>query len=198
MEINAQLVKELRERTGAGMMDCKKALHQTNGDIDKAIEKLREMGLASARKKSIRVANEGKIVSYIHAGGKIGVMVELNCETDFVANTDEFAQLAKDIAMHIAATNPLYVDKENVPKEVIEKESTFQKEQLLKSGKPENVVDKILEGKINKYLEDICLLDQPFVKNEMVKVKDLINNAIAKFGENIILRRFVRFKLGEE
>ncbi len=198
MEINAQLVKELRERTGAGMMDCKKALHQTNGDIDKAIEKLREMGLASARKKSIRVANEGKIVSYIHAGGKIGVMVELNCETDFVANTDEFAQLAKDIAMHIAATNPLYVDKENVPKEVIEKESAFQKEQLLKSGKPENVVDKILEGKINKYLEDICLLDQPFVKNEMVKVKDLINNAIAKFGENIILRRFVRFKLGEE
>ncbi len=198
MEINAQLVKELRERTGAGMMDCKKALHQTNGDIDKAIEKLREMGLASARKKSIRVANEGKIVSYIHAGGKIGVMVELNCETDFVANTDEFAQLAKDIAMHIAATNPLFVDKENVPKEVIEKESTFQKEQLLKSGKPENVVDKILEGKINKYLEDICLLDQPFVKNEMVKVKDLINNAIAKFGENIILRRFVRFKLGEE
>lgn len=198
MEINAKLVKELRERTGAGMMDCKKALEQANGDMDKAIEKLREMGLASARKKSLRVANEGKIVSYIHAGGKIGVMVELNCETDFVANTDEFTQLAKDIAMHIAATNPLYIDKESVPQEVIEKEKAFQKEQLLKSGKPENVLDKILEGKINKYLEDICVLDQPFVKNETLKVKDLIDNAIAKFGENIVLRRFVRFKLGEE
>lgn len=198
MEISAKLVKELRERTGAGMMDCKKALAQTDGNVDKAIEKLREMGLASARKKSIRVANDGKIVSYIHAGGKIGVMVELNCETDFVANTDEFLQLAKDIAMHIAAVNPLYVGKEDVPQEIIEKERAFQKEQLLKSGKPENVIDKILEGKINKYFEDICLLEQDFVKNEAVKIKDLMNNAIAKFGENVLLRRFVRFKLGEE
>ncbi len=196
--ITAAMVKELRDRTGAGMMDCKKALMETDGDMEKAIEKLREMGLASAKKKASRVAKEGKVASYIHAGGKIGVLVEINCETDFVANTDEFNELCKNIAMQIAATDPLYVSKEDVPEEVIEKEKEIQKEQLRAQGKPENVLDKIVEGKINKYYEEVCLLEQPYIKDGSMKVKNLVENAIAKLGENIVVRRFARFKVGEE
>ncbi len=196
--ITAQMVKELREKTGAGMMACKKALIETDGDMDKAIDKLREMGLASAKKKASREANEGKVVSYIHAGGKIGVLVEVNCETDFVANTDDFNNLCKDIAMQIAASEPLYVAKEDVPQDVIEKEKNIQKEQLRQQGKPENMLDKIAEGKINKYFEEVCLLEQPFIKDGSVKIKNLIEAAIAKLGENIVVRRFARFKIGEE
>ncbi len=195
--ITAQMVKELRERTGAGMMACKKALQETDGDIEKAIDKLREMGLASAAKKAGREAKEGKVASYIHAGGKIGVLVEVNCETDFVANTDEFNNLCKDIAMHIAAANPQYVSREEVPEEVLEKEKNIMKEQLRQQGKPENILDKIVEGKIEKFYEETCLLDQPFIKDDSMKVKDLIQNAIAKMGENIIVRRFARFQIGE-
>jgi len=195
--ITAQMVKELRERTGAGMMACKKALQETDGDIEKAIDKLREMGLASAAKKAGREAKEGKVASYIHAGGKIGVLVEVNCETDFVANTDEFNNLCKDIAMHIAAANPQYVSREEVPEEVLEKEKSIMKEQLRQQGKPENILDKIVEGKIEKFYEETCLLDQPFIKDDNMKVKDLIQNAIAKMGENIVVRRFARFQIGE-
>ncbi len=197
-EITAAMVKELRDRTGAGMMDCKKALVETGGDMEKAIEKLREMGLASAKKKAGRVAKEGKVYAYIHAGGKIGVLVEINCETDFVANTDDFTNLCKDIAMQIAASDPLYVSREDVPEEVIEKEKQIQKEQLRAQGKPENVLDKIVEGKINKYFEEVCLLEQPFIKDTSIKVRNLVENAIAKLGENIVVRRFARFKVGEE
>ena len=195
--ITAQMVKELRERTGAGMMACKKALQETDGDIEKAIDKLREMGLASAAKKAGREAKEGKVASYIHAGGKIGVLVEVNCETDFVANTDEFNNLCKDIAMHIAAANPQYVSREEIPEEVLEKEKNIMKEQLRQQGKPENILDKIVEGKIEKFYEETCLLDQPFIKDDSMKVKDLIQNAIARMGENIIVRRFARFQIGE-
>ncbi len=197
-EITAAMVKELRERTGAGMMDCKKALKETDGDVEKAIDKLREMGLASAKKKASRSANDGKVVSYIHAGGKIGVLLEVNCETDFVANTDDFNNLCKDIAMQIAAAAPLYVSKEEVPQDEIEKEKQIQKEQLKQQGKPENVLDKIVEGKINKYYEEVCLLEQPYIKDGSLKVKNLVENAIAKLGENIIVKRFARFKIGEE
>ncbi len=196
--ITAQMVKELRDKTGAGMMACKKALTETNGDIDKAIDKLREMGLASAKKKASREANEGKVTSYIHAGGKIGVLVEINCETDFVANTDDFNNLCKDVAMQIAASEPLYVSKEDVPQDVIEKEKNIQKEQLRQQGKPENMLDKIAEGKINKYYEEVCLLEQPFIKDGSVKIKNLVESAIAKLGENIVIKRFARFKIGEE
>ena len=197
-EITAAMVKELRERTGAGMMDCKKALKETDGDVEKAIDKLREMGLASAKKKASRSANDGKVVSYIHAGGKIGVLLEVNCETDFVANTDDFNNLCKDIAMQIAAAAPLYISKEEVPQDEIEKEKQIQKEQLKQQGKPENVLDKIVEGKINKYYEEVCLLEQPYIKDGSLKVKNLVENAIAKLGENIIVKRFARFKIGEE
>ncbi len=197
-DITAKMVKELRDKTGAGMMACKKALKETDGNIEKAIDKLRELGLASAKKKASRVASEGKIVSYIHTGGKIGVLVEVNCETDFVANTDDFNNLCKDIAMQIAASEPSYVSREEVPQEEIEKEKKIQKEQLRQQGKPENMLDKIAEGKINKYYEEVCLLDQPFIKDNNVKISNLIENAIAKFGENIVVRRFARFKIGEE
>ncbi len=195
--ITAQMVKELRDRTGAGMMACKKALQETDGDIEKAIDKLREMGLASAAKKAGREAKEGKVAAYIHAGGKIGVLVEVNCETDFVANTEDFAALCKDIAMHIAASAPLYVSREDVPKEELEKEKKIMKEQLRQQGKPENILDKIVEGKIEKYYEEVCLLEQPFIKDDSLKIKDLIKNAIAKLGENIVVRRFARYKIGE-
>ncbi len=196
--ITAQLVKELRDKTGAGMMACKKALTQTDGDMEKAIDKLREMGLASAKKKASREANEGKVTSYIHAGGKIGVLLEINCETDFVANTDDFNNLCKDIAMQIAASEPVYVSKEDVPQEIIEKEKNIQKELLRQQGKPENILDKIAEGKINKYYEEVCLLEQPFIKDGSVKIKNLVETAIAKLGENIVIKRFARFKIGEE
>jgi len=195
MAITAQMVKELREKTGAGMMECKKALEASGGDFNKAIEYLRQKGLATAQKKASREAREGIITSYIHMD-KIGVMLELNCETDFVARNEEFRQLAKDIAMHIAASNPQYVQREDIPQEVIEKEKEIYKAQI-KGNKPPQVVEKIIEGKLEKFFEEMCLLDQPFIKEPERKIKDLINEKIAKFGENIVVRRFVRFQVGQ-
>jgi len=197
MEITANLVKDLREKTGAGMMDCKNALVEAKGDTEQAIVILRKKGLASAQKKAARVAAEGMIGHYIHAGGKLGVLVEVNCETDFAARSDEFQILVKDIAMHIAAQNPLYVRREDVPGEVLEKEKEIYKDQARSAGKPANIVDKIAEGKLESYYEMACLYDQKFVKDPNVTVKDLINNLVAKIGENIQVRRFARFKTGE-
>ena len=196
--ITSAMVKELREKTGAGIMDCKKALQEAGGDMEKALDILKKKGIAKAEKKATREAKEGLIGSYIHMGGKIGVLVEVNCETDFVARTQEFQQLVKDIAMQIAAMSPLYVSKEDVPQEVIEREKAIYREQALKAGKPEHVVEKIVEGKLNKFFEDICLLEQPFIRDDSKKVKDLITEAIAKLGENIKVSRFVRFQVGVE
>src|SRR5215467_9281951 len=197
MEINAKLVKELREKTGAGMMDCKNALVEASGDMEQAIVILRKKGLASAQKKASRVAAEGMIGHYIHAGGKLGVLVEVNCDTDFAARSDEFQSLVKDVAMHIAAQNPLYVKREDVPGEVLEKEKEIYKDQARAAGKPASIVDKIAEGKLESYYEMACLYDQKFVKDPNITVKDLINNLVAKIGENIQVRRFARFKTGE-
>jgi elongation factor Ts len=197
MAISAQMVKELREKTGAGMMDCKNALVEATGDMEQAIVILRKKGLASAQKKAARIAAEGMIGHYIHAGGKLGVLVEVNCETDFAARSDDFHALVKDIAMHIAAQNPLYVRREDVPGEVLEKEREIYKDQARASGKPANIVDKIAEGKLESYYEMACLYDQKFVKDPNITVKDLMNNAIGKIGENIQVRRFARFKTGE-
>jgi elongation factor Ts len=196
MTITADMVRELREKTGAGMMDCKRALAESGGDADKAIKVLREKGLATAAKKSGRVASEGLIGSYIHMD-KIGVLVEINCETDFVARTDDFRELAKDVAMHIAASNPSYLSREDVPQEVVEREKEIYRAQI--SNKPPQVVDKIVEGKLDKFYGESCLLDQIFIKDpdQKQKVKDLITDKIAKLGENILVRRFVRFQLGE-
>lgn len=197
MSITADAVKELREQTGAGMMDCKKALTESQGDFGKALDILRQKGLASASKKASREASEGIIGSYIHMG-KIGVLVEVNCETDFVAKTDEFQELVKDIAMHIAASNPGSVRREDVPAEVIEKEKTIYASQI--TGKPPQVVEKIVEGKLEKFYSDTCLMDQVFVKDpdQKKKIKDLVIEKIAKLGENILIKRFVRFQLGEK
>jgi elongation factor Ts len=195
MAISAQMVKELREKTGAGMMECKKALEESGGDFNKAIEYLRQKGLATAQKKAGRTATEGIITSYIHMD-KIGVLLELNCETDFVARNEEFRQLAKDIAMHIAAANPQYIRKEDVPQEIIEKEKEIYKAQIT-GNKPPQVVEKIIEGKLEKFFEDMCLLNQPFIREPEKKIKDLITEKIAKFGENIVIRRFVRFQVGQ-
>jgi elongation factor Ts len=195
MAISAQMVKELREKTGAGMMECKKALEESGGDFNKAIEYLRQKGLATAQKKAGRTATEGIITSYIHMD-KIGVLLELNCETDFVARNEEFRQLAKDIAMHIAAANPQYISKEDVPQEIIEKEKEIYKAQIT-GNKPPQVVEKIIEGKLEKFFEDMCLLNQPFIREPEKKIKDLITEKIAKFGENIVIRRFVRFQVGQ-
>lgn len=195
MEISAQMVKELREKTGAGMMECKKALESSGGDFNKAIEYLRQKGLATAQKKAGRSASEGIIASYIHMD-KIGVLLELNCETDFVARNEEFRQLAKDIAMHIAAANPQYVSKEQIPQEVIEKEKEIYKAQIT-GNKPPQVVEKIIDGKLEKFYEDMCLLNQPFIREPEKKIQDLITEKIAKFGENIVVRRFVRFQVGQ-
>jgi elongation factor Ts len=197
MEISAQMVKELREKTGAGMMDCKNALNESKGDMEDAIVYLRKKGLASAQKKASRIAAEGMIGHYIHAGSKLGVLVEVNCETDFAARSDNFTALVKDVAMHIAAANPLYVKREDVPAEVLEKEKEIYKDQARASGKPANIVDKIAEGKMESYYEMACLYDQKFVKDPNITVKDLINNIVAKIGENIQVRRFSRFKTGE-
>ncbi len=196
--ITSDMVKELREKTGAGIMDCKRALQEAGGDMEKALDILKKKGIAKAEKKAAREAKEGLIGSYIHMGGKIGVLVEVNCETDFVARTQEFQQLVKDIAMQIAAMSPLYVSKEDVPQEVIEREKAIYREQALEAGKPEHVVEKIVEGKLNKFFEDVCLLEQPFIKDDSKKVKDLITEAIAKLGENIKVSRFVRFQVGVE
>lgn len=196
MEISANAVKELREKTGAGIMDCKKALAQTGGDIAKAADFLKEKGLAAAAKKATRVASEGLVTSYVH-GGKVGVLLEVNCETDFVAKTEDFANLVKDIAMHIAAMSPQFVNRNEVSADVIEKEKEIFVKQAKESGKPDHVIQKMVEGKIDKYLKDICLLDQPFVKNPDTTIGKLVIDAIAKLGENVSVRRFVRFKVGE-
>jgi len=197
MEITTALVKELRERTQAGMMDCKNALIATNGDMDKAIEYLREKGLSQAAKKAGRIASEGMVDSYIHMGGKIGVLVEVNCETDFVAKTDTFKALVHDVALQIAAANPLFVSKEDVPAEDIQKEREILRAQALNEGKPEKIVERMVDGRIEKYYKEVCLLEQPFVKNPDITVSALVNEATLASGEKIAIRRFVRYELGE-
>ena len=197
MSVTPQMVKELRERTGAGMMDCKNALLETKGDMEQAIDYLRKKGLASAAKKAGRVAAEGAVGSYIHAGGKIGVLVEVNCETDFVARTDEFQELVKDIAMHIAAADPKFVRREEVTEDVLVRERDIIREKTLAEGKPEKVVDKIVEGRMDKFFGESVLLEQAFVKDPDKTIQNMISEKIAKIGENIVVRRFSRFKLGE-
>ena len=196
-EISAGAVKELREKTGAGMMDCKKALAEAGGDAAKAEELLRKKGLSAAAKKASRAATEGAVASYIHMGGKIGVLIEVNCETDFVARTDGFQALVKDLAMHVAAAAPLYVKRDEVPPEVVSKELEIAKAQMREQKKPEAILEKIAAGKVEKYYEQTCLLDQPFVKDDKKKVSEVITDAVAKIGENIQVRRFARFVLGE-
>jgi len=197
MEIKASTVKSLREKTSAGIMDCKKALEETKGDIDKAIDYLRKKGLAAAAKKTGRISKEGIIEAYIHPGGKLGVLVEVNCETDFVAKAADFVEFVKNIAMHIAASNPLYLKREFIPEDVIEKEREIYKSQALNSGKPEKIIDRIVDGKIEKYFCDVCLLEQPYVKEPELSVKELVDTLIAKMGENISIRRFSRYQLSE-
>jgi len=197
MQITAQMVKELRERTGAGMMDCKWALGEAGGDMEKAIDLLRKKGLAAAAKKAGRVAAEGSVGSYIHAGGKIGVLVEVNCETDFVARTDQFQELVRDIAMHIAAAEPRFLSREEVTPDDLERERAIFREQALAAGKPAAVVDRIVAGKLEKYYAEHVLLEQPFVKDPDKTVGQLVQERIAKIGENIVVRRFARFRLGE-
>lgn len=196
MSISAAQVKELRERTGAGMLDCKNALVETNGDIEKAIVLLREKGLSKAAKKAGRIAAEGLVDSYIH-GGRIGVLIEVNSETDFVSKTDEFKEFVRDMAMQVAASSPKYVRKEDVPQAEVEKEREILKNQVINEGKPAHIADKIVEGKLGKFYEQICLLEQPFIREPSIKVQDLLNEKIAKIGENIKIRRFVRFEVGE-
>ncbi|HXZ38343.1 MAG TPA: translation elongation factor Ts [Thermodesulfobacteriota bacterium] len=197
MEVSANMVKELREKTGAGMMDCKKALAETGGDFQKALDYLRQKGLATAAKRAGRVASEGRIGSYIHAGGKIGVMVEVNCETDFVAKTDDFQAFAKDIAMHIAASSPSYIRREEVTVEVLAREKEIYRAQARDAKKPEKVIDKIVEGKLEKFYGETCLLEQPFVKDPDLTIQDLLNGLIGKLGEKIEIRRFTRYQVGE-
>ena len=196
-EISALTVKNLREKTGAGMMDCKKALTETSGDMEKAVEWLRKKGLSSADKKSGRAAAEGLVTSYIHGDGKIGVLLEINCETDFVARTEDFKNFARDVAMHIAATAPRYVRPEEVPGDVVANEKRILTEQAQASGKPAPVIEKMVEGRIQKFLAEICLLQQPFVKDPDKTVEQIQKEAVAKIGENIVLRRFVRMQMGE-
>lgn len=197
MDISGKEVMELRAKTGAGMLDCKKALSEAGGNFEKAVDLLRKKGMADAAKKSSRSAKEGLIHAYIHAGGKIGVLLEVNCETDFVARTPQFESLVHDLAMHVAAANPLYVRREEVPVELIAKEKEIYLAQARETGKPEKVLEKIVEGKINKYLADICLVDQPFVKNPEQTIQQLVTEAISVIKENIQIRRFVRFRIGE-
>jgi elongation factor Ts len=197
LDISAEKVKQLREKTGSGIMDCKEALKVAGGNFDKAIEYLREKGMSAATKKSSRATKEGAVTSYIHMEGKVGVMVELNCETDFVAKTQDFRSLSKDIAMHIAAMNPLYVRAEDVPPDVIEQEKGIYRKQALAEGKPEKIFERIIEGKLKKYYEDVCLMNQRFIKDQDMTIEKLIKNAIAKTGENIVVRRFARYQLGE-
>ena len=196
-EINATMVKQLREKTGAGMMDCKKALQEVEGDIDKALEFLRKKGLATAQKRAGRAMTEGTVQSYIHMTGKLGVLVEVNCETDFVAKNEDFQEFAKNIAMHIAASNPLGIKPEDIPEEIVENEKDIYRAQALEMGKPENVLDKIVQGKLKKFYQENCLLNQPFVRDPEISVADLMNELIAKIGENITIKRFVRYQIGE-
>ena len=195
--ISAAMVKELRDKTGAGIMDCKAALTESDGNIEASIDFLRKKGIATAKKRAGRAASEGTIQSYIHMGGKIGVMVEVNCETDFVAKNDDFRDLAKNIAMHIAATNPVGITPEDVPEDIIEKEKDIYRAQALETGKPENILDKIAEGKLQKFFKENCLLQQPYVRDPDMTIEDLLNETIGKIGENITIRRFCRFQIGE-
>jgi elongation factor Ts len=198
MNISMDLIRELRNKTGAGIMDCKQALLEAGGNIQKAQDILREKGSVGAIKRSARETQEGLISSYIHSGSKLGVLLEVNCETDFVARTTEFSQLAKELAMQIAAMDPLWIKCEDVSKEVIEKEKEIYKKQIQDSGKPEKVVEKIVQGRLEKYFSEVCLLEQPYIKDPKLKVKDLITESVAKLGENIRVGRFARFKVGEE
>ncbi len=198
MDITASMVKELRDKTNSGMMDCKEALAASDGDLEKAVEYLRKKGLSAATKRSSRATKNGMVESYIHMGGKIGVMVEVNCETDFVGKTDAFKGMVKDIAMHIAAANPTYLSSEDIPENVMEAEREIYRDQALASGKPEKVVDRIIDGKINKFYEEVCLLNQKFVKDMDITIQTLVNNIIANTGENIVVKRFARFQLGED
>jgi elongation factor Ts len=197
MAITAGMVKELRDKTGAGIMDCKEALGAADGSMDGAIDYLRKKGMQSAEKRSSRSTREGLVHAYIHGGGRLGVLVEINCETDFVARTDDFQELARDIAMHIAASNPQYVSRDDVPEDVLAKERHILEEQAKNAGRPERVIPNIVEGRLQKYYQDMCLLDQPFVKNQDLSVNDLLKEMIAKVGENITVSRFVRYVLGE-
>ncbi|MBU4262762.1 MAG: translation elongation factor Ts [Proteobacteria bacterium] len=196
MNITSQMVKELRDKTNAGMMDCKKALAENNGDMEKAVDYLRQKGLAVAAKRATRATSEGVIECYIHSGGKLGVMVEVGCETDFVAKTDSFLEFAKNIAMHIAAVNPVSIKREDVPEELLVREKGIYVNQAADSGKPANIVEKIVAGKIEKFYADACLLEQQYVKNPDLKVQDLLNELIATLGENISIKRFARFQVG--
>jgi elongation factor Ts len=197
LEISASLVRELREKTGVGMMDCKKALQESGGDLHAAIDYLRKKGIATAQKRGGRATSEGQVQAYIHAGGKIGVLVEVNCETDFSAKTSDFSAFVKNVAMQIAATNPISIDREGVPPVTLEKEKEIYITQAKESGKPEKVWDKIVEGKVKKFYSEVCLLEQPYVKNPDITVQDLLSELLAKTGENIVIRRFTRYQLGD-
>jgi elongation factor Ts len=192
------MVKELRDKTSAGIMDCKTALQETQGDMQKAVDYLRQKGLAVAQKRAGRTASEGMVHSYIHAGGKLGVMVEINCETDFTARNETFGDFVKNLAMHIAAANPLAIDREGLAQEVVAREQEIYRAQALETGKPENIVDKIAEGKLNKFYQEVCLLEQSYVRDTDITIEDLLNELRAKTGENVIVRRFIRYQLGED
>lgn len=197
MTISAEMVKELRSKTGAGIMDCKQALKECDGDTAKAVDFLRKKGLATAQKRSARETSEGVIQSYIHMGGKIGVLVEINCESDFVAKNEDFQEFAKNVAMHVAAINPLGLQKEDITEDVVERERAIYKEQALEMGKPEKMIDKIVDGKIEKFYKDSCLMSQAYIKDPKITIEDLLNSLIAKIGENIKIKRFARFQIGE-
>ena len=197
MDITAQQVKELRDRTGIGMMECKEALQECGGDIEKAIEILRKKGHARAQEKADRQAADGAVGSYIHANDRLGVLIEVNCETDFVARNDEFKELVKNLAMQVAASNPTYISSEGVPAEIIDREKEIIKAQIQDTKKPPQIIEQIVEGKLKKFFEEVCLLDQPYIRDDKIKVRDLVNSHIAKFGENIKIRRFARFEIGK-
>jgi len=198
LNITTEMIKDLREKTGVGIMDCKVALKECDGDIKAAVDYLRKKGIATAKKRSSKTTSNGQVQSYIHGGGKIGVLVEVNCETDFTGRTDDFTEFAKNLAMQIAATNPVSVDRETVPEEVLQREKEIYATQARETGKPEKVIEKIVEGKLNKFYSEACLLDQPFVKNPDITIQDYLNEMIAKTGENIVIKRFARFQLGDE
>ncbi len=198
MEITAEQVKELRDKTGVGIMDCKKALAECKGNVEEAVDYLRKKGIATAKKRGGRITSEGQVASYIHAGGKIGVLIEINCETDFSGKSDEFTEFARNIAMHIAATNPIALDRESLPRDVLDRERDIYATQARDSGKPEKIIEKIVDGKMNKFYQEACLLEQPYVKNPDITIQDLVNEMMAKTGENIVIRRFTRYELGEE
>jgi elongation factor Ts len=197
LTISTSTIKELREKTGVGIMDCKTALSESNGDINKAIDYLRKKGIATAKKRGGRITSQGQVQAYIHAGGKIGVLVEANCETDFTGKTEDFTNFVKDIAIQVAASSPVAIDRESVPADILAKEKEIYAVQAKESGKPEKILEKIVEGKLAKFYSEACLLEQPFVKNPDITIQDLLNELIAKTGENIVIRRFVRFQLGD-